>query len=213
MKAKRKKQYRRWFIYYPSIPNYNYFCTVTSSPAFLFHSIITKVMKGLLNKYAISSLFSRLGMLVLESRWIPFCPTNISYAASKNKVPLLTQSKIVVSQLLRGPAATKSTNTLESDLSTFRTVVFPLQQHLCMIGIVRDQSNLVLGTVHICDRSSLYLSMVTAPAWCSEWNPSCCSISIKNGFHEVSSRDERSVSLCGLKKKPGVVCLRGWSDL
>lgn len=58
-----------------SIPNYNFFCTIMSSPTFLFHSIITKVKKGLLNKYVISyfSFKMRDGILGISENFIlPF---------------------------------------------------------------------------------------------------------------------------------------------
>lgn len=103
-------------------------------------------------------------------------------------MPLLTQSKTIIPQFLRGLAATKPTKAVESDLSTFRTVTFALQQHLAMLGIVRDQSSLVPGTVHTHQRSSLCLSIVTACVSSSEKNSSFHNTSIKNRYHEVSSR-------------------------
>lgn len=66
--------------------------------------------------------------------------------------------------------------------------MFPLQQHLAVLGIVRDQSCLAPGTVHTRQRSSLYLSIATAHVSCWERNLSFHNISIKNGYHEVSSR-------------------------
>lgn len=101
---------------------------------------------------------------------------------------LLTQSKIIIPQFLRGLDATKPTKALESDLSVFRTVMFPLQQHLAMLGMVREQSSLVPGSVHTRQRSSLCSSVVTAHVSCSERNSSFHNISTKNGYNEVSSR-------------------------
>lgn len=106
------------------------------------------------------------------------------FLASKNKVPLLTQSKTIIPQFLSGLAATKPTKAVESDLSTFRTVTFALQQHLATLGIVRDWSSLVPGTVHTHQRSTLCLSIVTS----SEKISSFHNTSIKNRYHEVSSR-------------------------
>lgn len=102
-------------------------------------------------------------------------------------MPLLTQSEITITQSLRGLAATKPTKALESDLSPFRTVMFPLQQSLAVLGMSGSRALLFLAPCTLV-REAACAIVVAAHVSCSERNSFFHNISIKNGYHEVSSR-------------------------